>query len=225
MGRSILRCGESASEEWPARCALGEWGAPRVRARLCRAPPVTSPAGLRARRCSRCSRPRRLRRVSGVRDSARRGSGRLRVAASFASLSRSPRCTCRHRPRVRPSPVAWALHSAIPPPWFSPGALIPGPAPIGLRPRLRPRAASGRRPLPSADHRPGGKPIPVRSLALSHWGNRTAAIVVYSAVAITPIPSSATRCRPCGNEGREHRFQRRSMSICSQKCLGCVFLD
>ena len=33
-----------------------------------------------------------------------------------------------------------------------------------------PGAPLSEAPLSSADHRPGGKPIPVRSLALPHWG-------------------------------------------------------
>ena len=61
MGSNIRR-----NERWAARFARGGLGAPRGRATSL-ALGVTSPAGLRARRCSRSSRPRRLRQVSGVR--------------------------------------------------------------------------------------------------------------------------------------------------------------
>ena len=91
----------------------------------------------------------------------------------------------------------------FPPPWFSPGAPIP------------------RRPLPSADHRPGGKPIPVHSLRSFTGGNRTAAIFVYGAAALrVPPPKSPRRSlnipippQSCG--GRSRAAQARRGSHCS----------
>ena len=63
----------------------------------------------------------------------------------------------------------------FPPPWFSPGSPIPGPAPVGLRPRLRPRAASGRRPLFMRIIGRGENPSPFGRLSSLTGGNRTAA--------------------------------------------------
>ena len=129
---------------------------------------VTSPAGLRARRCGRSSRPRRLRRVSGVRVfiQARRGGGGLR----------------------------------FPPPWFSPR-----------------RPPFGGAPFPSADHRPGGKPIPVHSLRSFTGGNRTAAIFVFFAAALRVPPPEIPRRSlntpvPPQSCGGRSRVRRRSAS-------------
>ena len=98
-----------------ARCARGDGARPGAAPARGRA--VTSPAGLRARRC----------------PPGRFPAGR--AARGFYSSAAGRR------------------GAAVSPAWVFPPA-----------PPFR------RRPLSSADHRPGGKPIPVRSLALPRWG-------------------------------------------------------
>ena len=78
-----------------------------------------------------------------------------------------------------------------------------------------------RRPFSSADHRPGGKPIPVRSLRSLAGGNRTAAIFVYGAAAWKvpppeiPPPLMNTPVPPQSCGGRSHTPQTRRGSHCS----------
>ena len=93
-------------------------------------------------------------------------AGGCGFAAPFVLLTRSPRCACRYRPRVRPSPAARARHSAVPRLGFPPGAPL-SEAPLFMR-------IIGR----------GASPSPLvrwRSLA---GGNRTAAIFVSCAAAL-----------------------------------------
>ena len=151
MEKYFPRCGKvpgaGASRKMvirSARCARGDAGAPRSRARLRQSPPVTSPAGLRARRCSRSR--------CAVRVLARRGGVGLRVAALFALLSRST------RGRVAID-LAFTLRL-----WFGLCTRL------FLRLGFPPCTPLSEAPFSSAVHRPGGKPIPVRSLALPHWG-------------------------------------------------------
>ena len=94
MGSNIRR-----NERWAARFARGGLGAPRGRATSL-ALGVTSPAGLRARRCSRSSRPRRLRRVTGVRVCERRGGGEA-GGCGFPRLGFPPGATLSEAPPFR----------------------------------------------------------------------------------------------------------------------------
>ena len=84
-----------------------------------------------------------------------------------------------------------------------------------------PGAPLSEAPPSTADHRPGGKPIPVHSLRSFTGGNRTAASCVYSAAALrvpppeiprrslnTPVPPQS-----CG--GRSRAAQARRGSHCS----------
>ena len=127
-----------------ARCVRGDMGAPRDRARLRCAPPVTSPAGLKARRCS----PGRFPSGRAARGFYLGAAGRRGVAP-------------------RTDAALWCGAAVSPALVFPPPLPFPGPSPVGLRPRLRPRAASGRRPLLYADHRPGANPSPFTRCARS----------------------------------------------------------
>ena len=97
----------------------------------------------------------RSREVGAPRSHASAGTRRhVSCGAAGAPLCRS-RCAVR----------VWARRGGgrlrFPPPWFSPR-----------------RPPFGGAPFPSADHRPGGKPILVHSLHSFTGGNRTAAIFV-----------------------------------------------